>query len=88
MRVFNPRNGGFTLVYALYDTASQATLISERLKNKLDLVVDKKRNRTIRNLAQKTTSSGGLTEFTFQSLSTDETFQIKNALVCVRVCGQ
>ena len=24
---------------------------------------------------------GGLTEFTFQSLSTDETFQIKNALV-------
>ena len=28
-----------------------------------------------------TTSSGGLTKHTFQSLSTDEIFQIKNALV-------
>ena len=38
-------------------------------------------NITIRTLAQKTTSSGGLTEFAPQSLSTDETFQIKNALI-------
>ena len=71
MRVINPNTGRFTLVYAQHDTASQATLISEKLKNELNLTVDKKRNITIRTLAQQTTSSGGLTEFTLQSLSTD-----------------
>ena len=41
----------------------------------------KKLNITIRTLAQQTTSKGKLTEFTLKSLSTDETFQIKNSLV-------
>ena len=36
---------------------------------------------TIRTLAQQTTSGDELTKFTLQSLSTDETFQIKYALV-------
>ena len=81
VRVINSSTRRSTLVYAQHDTASQDTSISERLKNELDLAVDKKRNITIRNLAQKTTSSGGLTEIALWSLSTDETFQIKNALV-------
>ena len=80
VRVINPSTGRSTLVYAQHDTASQATLISERLKNK-NLVVDKKRNITIRTLGPQTSSSGGLTDFTLQSLSTDETFQMKNALI-------
>ena len=71
MSVINLSTGKSTLVYAQHDSASQATLIPERLKNEL----------TIRTLAQQTTSSGGLTEFTLQSLSTNEISQIKNALV-------
>ena len=81
VRVINPSIRRSTLVYAQHDTAAQATLISERLKNELNLAVDKKRNITIRALAQQTLCSGGLTEYTLQSLSTNETFQIKNALV-------
>ena len=74
VRVINPSTRRSTLVYAQHDTAAQATLISERLKNELNLAVDKKRNITIRALAQETICSGGLTEFTLQSLSTNETF--------------
>ena len=86
VRVFNPSTGRSTFVYGQHDTASQATIISERLKNELYLAVDKKRNKTIRTLAQQTTSSGGLTElFTLQLLSIDETFQIKKCFSCARV---
>ena len=60
VRVINRSTGRSTLVYGQHGTASQATLISERLKNELNLAVDKKRNVTIRTLAQQTTSSGGL----------------------------
>ena len=88
VRVTNASTGRSTLVYVQHDTAPQATLISESLKNELDLAVDKKRNITIRTLAQETTSSGGLTEFTLQSLSTDETFQMKKCFSCARVCGR
>ena len=41
VRVINPSTGRTTLVYAQHDTASQAILISERLKNELNLAVDK-----------------------------------------------
>ena len=51
VRVINPCTGRSTLVCAQHNTASQATLISERLKNELNLTVDKKRNITIRTLA-------------------------------------
>ena len=40
VRVINPRTGNSTLVYAQYDTASQVTLVSERLVNELDLSVN------------------------------------------------
>ena len=56
VKVINPTTGGPTVVYTRHDTASQATLISERLKNELNLAVDKKRNMTIRTLAQQTTN--------------------------------
>ena len=36
VRVINPCSGKSVLAYAQHDTASQATLISERLKNELD----------------------------------------------------
>ena len=64
VRVNNPSTKRSTLVYAQHDTASQATLITETLKNELNLAVDIKRNITIQTLAQQTTSSGELTEFT------------------------
>ena len=63
VRVINPSTGRSTLVYAQHDTASHAKLISERLKNELNLAVDKKRNITIRTLAQQTISSSGVKEF-------------------------
>ena len=81
VRVINRSTGESALAYGQHDTASQATLISVRLKYELNLAVDKKRNVTIRTLAQQTTSRGELREFTLQSLSTNETFQIKNTLV-------
>ena len=42
VRVINPSTGRSTLVYVQHDTALQATLISERLKNEFNLAVDKK----------------------------------------------
>ena len=81
VRVINPCSGKSVLAYAQHDTASQATLISERLKNELDLNVDTKSTVTIRTLADQTTKSGGLAEFILQSLTTNEKFEIKKALV-------
>ena len=80
VRVVNPHTGKSTLVYAQHDTASQATLVSERLINELNLKVDTNHSISIRTLAQQATRSVGLVEFNLQSLSTDETFEIKNAL--------
>jgi len=41
VRVLNPCTGKSTLVYVHNDTTSQATLITERLKNELGLDVKK-----------------------------------------------
>ena len=57
VRVINPCSGKSVFAYAQHDTASQATLISERLKNELDLNVDTKSAITIRTLADQTTKS-------------------------------
>ena len=81
VRVINPCSGKSVLAYAQHDTASQATLISERLKNELDLNVDTKSAVTIRTIADQTTKSGGLAELILQSLTTNEKFEIKKALV-------
>ena len=81
-----PAPGGKLLVYAQHDTVSQATLISERLKNELDLAADKNWTIAIRTLAQQATSSGGLTEFIFQWLSTDRNFSYKRCFSSAKVC--
>ena len=80
VRVIDPSTRRSTLVYAQHDPASRATPISERLKNEPNLAVDKKRNITVQTLAQQTTSSGALTEFTVQALSNSKCFSF------VRVC--
>ena len=84
VRVLNPRTGKSTLVYAQHDTASQATLVSERLINELKLDVNKDHTIMIRTLADQSTSSIGLAAFTLQSLSSNEYFKIKNAVVVPR----
>ena len=81
VRVFNPSTVMSTLAYAQHDTASQATLIFEGLKNELGLDVDSTRKVGIRTLAEQTASSGGMTSFTIQSLTTNETYAIQDALV-------
>jgi len=80
MRVLNPRTGKSILAYAQHDTASQATLITERLKDELGLDV-KKKFKMIRTIAQETTKSGGLTSFELQSLLDDKIYSIKYALI-------
>ena len=81
VRVLNPYTGKFALAYTRHVTASQATLISERLKNELGLDVDATQKVRIRTLAEQTTSSGGITSFAIQSLTSKETYTIQDALV-------
>ena len=63
VRVLNPNMGKSILAYAQHDTASQATSISEGLKNELGLDLDATQKVRIRNLAEQTTPSGGITSF-------------------------
>ena len=81
VRVINPRIGNSTLVYAQHDTASQVTLVPERLVNELDLSVNSDHALNIRTLAEQTTKSAGFIELKLQSLTTNEVFEIKDALV-------
>ena len=80
VRVINPRTGKSALVYAQHDTGSQATLVSERVKNELGLGVENE-SVTIRTLADQATKGCGLTNFELQSLSNDEVYSIFDALV-------
>ena len=59
----------------------QTTLISERLKNELELNVDTKSAYSYTDSRRPTTTNGGLAEFILQSPSTNEKFKIKNGLV-------
>ena len=81
VKVIHPSTGKAMHAYAQHDTALQATLISESLKNELGLGTDHNRNITIRTLAQQSTSSYGVTEFKLELLSTGKQFKIENALV-------
>ena len=81
VRVINPRTGNSTLVYAQHDTASQATLISHKLVNELDLNVNTDHALNSRTLAEQTTKSAEFTELKLQSLATNQVFEIKYALV-------
>ena len=80
VKVINPTTGESTLAHAQHDTASQATLISEKLREELNLDV-KPDKVIIHTLAEQTTKCGGLTEFNLQSLCDNKIHPIKNALV-------
>ena len=54
MRVINPRTGKSTLANAQHDTASQATLLSKRLIEELELGINTDYNLTIRTLTDQT----------------------------------
>ena len=71
----------FDAVYAQYDTESQATLVSERLVNELDLNINTDHALNTWTLAEQTTKSAGFIELKLQSLTTNEVFEIKDALV-------
>ena len=81
VKVINPVTGKSTLAYAQHDTASQATLISESLKNELELDTKRDSTVTIRTLSEQTADIQGRTEFKMQSLYSGEDFLIENALV-------
>ena len=81
VRVINPVTGKSTLAYAQHDTASQATLISDWLKNELDLKTVSDPTVTIKTLSDQTAITEGRTDFSLESLSTGEEFSVKNALV-------
>ena len=80
VRVINPITGMSSLVYAQHDTGSQVTLISERLKNELDLDVENV-SVVIRTLAEQATRSKGFVNFELQSLNDNAVYSINDALV-------
>ena len=69
-----------SLVYAQHDTGSQATLISEKLKDELDLDVEND-SIIIWTLAEQTMTSKGLVIFELQSLSDNAVYFVNDALV-------
>ena len=77
----NPAAGKSTVAYAQLDNVSQATLISDSLKNKLGLKIKTDHSVTLRTLADKTVPIEGRANFNLESLSTGEQFKINNALV-------
>ena len=68
MRVINLVTGRSTLAYAQHDTASQATPISEGLKNELDLETVSDPTVTIKTLSDQTATTEGRTDFSLESL--------------------
>ena len=85
VRVINSNTGFCALAYAQHDTASQATLISDTLRNELGLEAIPDPSITIRTLADQATSCLGGTNFTLQSLVNNDEFEVKGALVVPRL---
>ena len=81
VRVINQTTGCLTLAYAQHDTASQATLISDSLREELGLEVTTDPFITIRTLADQTASCIGKTDFSLESLVTGDNYKITGALV-------
>ena len=74
VRVRNPNSGKSTLAYAQHDTASQATLITQTLCEKLKLETETDSTATLRTLGDQTAVTKGRTNFELKSLSTGEKF--------------
>ena len=86
VRVINPVTGKSTLAYAQHDTASQATLVSERLRNELDLEAICDSSVTIKTLSDQTAITTGRTNFSLKSLTSGEDFFVKDALIVPNFC--
>ena len=80
-KVINPSSGKCALMYAQHDTASQVTLISERLCNELGLKKKDSNAITILTLAEETTPASGVVEFNLESLTTKEIFTVNDVVV-------
>ena len=81
VRVINQATGRSTLAYAQHDTDSQATLISDSLREELGLEDTTNSSITIRTLAEQTASCIGKTDFSLESLVTSDSYEITGALV-------
>ena len=64
-----------------FDTASQAILISDSLREELGLKVTTDPSITIRAVTDQTASCIGKTDFSLKSLATVENYEITGALV-------
>ena len=84
VRVINSNTGCSTLACAQHDTASQATLISDTLRNELGLEAIPDPSITIGTLADQAASCLGCTNFTLQSLGNNDEFEVEGALVVPR----
>ena len=81
VRVINTDTKKSTLAYAQSYTASQATLISERLCNELGLKRNVNASTAIRTLGDFTTKYNGHSDFDLTSLDDGKTYGIKGALI-------
>ena len=81
VKVISSKTGCSTLAYAQLDTASQATLISDKLSKELGLEVIPNCFITIRTLGDQPSICTGKTNFTLQSVLNNDQFEIENALV-------
>ena len=80
VKVIKSKTGCFTLSYAQLDTASQATLISDKLSKELGLEVIPNCSITIRTLRDQPSICTGKINFTLQSVIDNDQFEIENAL--------
>ena len=74
VKVISSNSGRCVLVYLQHDTASQVTLISERLSDELDLKMKDSNAITIRTLAEEITPANGVVQFNLESLTTTEIY--------------
>ena len=81
VKVSNSKTGYSTLAYAQLDTASQATLTSDKLSEELGLEAIPNCYITIRTLVDQPSICTGKTNFTLQSVIYNDQFEIENALV-------
>ena len=81
VRVINSKTGCSTLAYAQLDTASQATLISDKLSKELELKVIPNCSISIRTLGDQPSICTGKINFTLQSVINNDQFESENALV-------
>ena len=81
VKVINFSSGRCASVYAQHDTASQVTLISERLSDEFGLKMNNSNAITSRKLAEETTPANGVVQFNLESLTTKEVFTVNDAVV-------